>query len=272
MSNNYSIGIMQGRLSSKIGQPLQSFPVNEWREEFSRAQKLGFNQIEWLMDGFNDHLNPIVNSNGRKLIRELSIKNNIQINSLCAHKFINGALLSHHSSKAAVIELKKVLSYASKASIEYVIIPLMESMSISNNFLAQEKLNNIFHDVIEDDSPIILLESDMQAHELKSFISEVSLNQIKVLYDIGNANAMGFNIEEDLHILKNMICEIHFKDRFSIGGESTRLGKGDTPIKLVSETLSKLPWYGAVVLETPTLNDWAKEAEINFKYTKKYLN
>ena len=51
------IGIMQGRLSNKPGQPLQSFPWNTWKKEFLRAHSIGFNQIEWLVDDAKN--NPI---------------------------------------------------------------------------------------------------------------------------------------------------------------------------------------------------------------------
>ena len=65
------IGIMQGRLSDKLSQPLQSFPWADWQKEFERAHSLGFNQIEWLIDGNNDSNNPIATLCGQKEIMEL---------------------------------------------------------------------------------------------------------------------------------------------------------------------------------------------------------
>ena len=71
------IGIMQGRLSEKPGQPLQSFPWDSWKKEFERANSIGFNQIEWLVDGDKDKDNPISLKDGQKEIARLSKKYNI---------------------------------------------------------------------------------------------------------------------------------------------------------------------------------------------------
>ena len=76
------IGIMQGRLSNKLGMPLQSFPWDSWEEEFERASSIGFNQIEWLLDGVNDTNNPIASVDGRKQILYLSKKYSVNVKSL----------------------------------------------------------------------------------------------------------------------------------------------------------------------------------------------
>lgn len=272
MTQNYSIGIMQGRLSSKTGKPLQSFPIDDWCEEFSRAKRLGLNQIEWLFDGLNDKKNPISSVNGRKKIKALIKEHKITVNSLCAHKFINGSLLNKTSVEKAKEELSELLLWASDIDIKYVILPIMDSMSIKENNNAKEKLKKILHDVLKKNSPIILLETDMPAIEIRNFINQVSLKNVQVLYDLGNANAMGFNIEEDITTLKNIIGEIHIKDRFSDEGKSTRLGSADTPIKIAAKTLSRLSWKGPIILETPVFDDWLSEAESNILYTKKIFN
>ena len=92
MLNNNSIGIMQGRLSNKLG-ALQSFPWEDWRQEFLRASSIGFNQIEWLVDGDSVSKNPISTIEGRKEIAKLQATHKVSIKSLCAHIFIDGGLL-----------------------------------------------------------------------------------------------------------------------------------------------------------------------------------
>ena len=112
-----TIGIMQGRLSSKIGKPLQSFPVNSWRQEFLRASNLGFNQIEWLIDGDNDKENPIRYDGGRKEMFQLALKHGISIKSLCAHKFIDGSLMGNKVD--AKLSFSKLLEWTIAAKIEF---------------------------------------------------------------------------------------------------------------------------------------------------------
>ena len=119
--SNIPIGIMQGRLCSKPDQPLQSFPWNDWRSEFSRAKAIGFDQIEWLVDGENDDKNPITSKIGRKEILKLSKKNNISIDSLCIHSLINGNLLLKKGVDyiSAMDTFINILSWANKINISY---------------------------------------------------------------------------------------------------------------------------------------------------------
>ena len=84
--DHISIGIMQGRLSSKKKKPLQSFPKCNWQEEFSYASQLKINQIEWLVDDINKiSNNPIFTNSGRSEILEIISSTNVAVKTLCAH-------------------------------------------------------------------------------------------------------------------------------------------------------------------------------------------
>ena len=73
MLKDIPIGIMQGRLSNKPGQELQSFPYGRWHDEFERAHKNEYELIEWLVDAYD---NLIVTSEGRAEIKTLSLLQN----------------------------------------------------------------------------------------------------------------------------------------------------------------------------------------------------
>ena len=271
MERSISIGIMQGRLSDKIGEPLQSFPTKDWRKEFLYAEKLGFDKIEWLYDGINDEKNPIKSDFGVDEIISLSENHKVKVNSLCAHKFLDGSLFDNNSSEHAKKDLSELLFWSTKANIDHVILPIMDSMSI-NTDEKKEKLKNILDDVLAINSPKILLECDLPAVDVKNFIDTLSANNVKVLYDLGNATALGFDIKEELVFLNDMIGEIHVKDRFFNGGTSSSLGMADTNFELAAKTLSKLSWSGSVVLETPTFNNSYTEAKKNITYTKNWVD
>ena len=86
---------MQGRLSQKENLPLQSFPHKSWRQEFVRANKIGFKRLEWLIDIENDYKNPIFSSSYREEILWIAKENGIKIDSLCAHFLISGGILKN---------------------------------------------------------------------------------------------------------------------------------------------------------------------------------
>ena len=46
----FNYGVMQGRLSKKIGNKIQAFPEKNWKIEFSKAKSLGLKSIEWTLD------------------------------------------------------------------------------------------------------------------------------------------------------------------------------------------------------------------------------
>lgn len=267
------IGIMQGRLSDKPGQSLQSFPWNSWEKEFKRANSIGFSQIEWLVDGNNDDLNPIASLSSQKKILELSGKYKVTVKSICAHSLIDGDLLHANISNvdSAKNRLLEILSWAMAIDADFVILPIMDEMSIQSDG-ARESLKQVLHEVLTIDHPEVLLESDLPAQQLKLFIDDVSLDNLGVLYDLGNATALGFDIESELNTLHKYIKEVHIKDRYKNNGGSARLGSADTPFKTAIRVLKDLAWQGSFILETPVFDDWSSEARNNFNFTAKLIS
>jgi len=267
-----SLGIMQGRLCEKPGRPLQSFPEHAWRDEFQRAASLGFDAIEWVLDGINDIDNPVATTKGRNEIFELCGRYGIRVPSLCAHAFIDGSLLEIGArGQRSQDHLWRVLDWAWATEIEFVVLPVMEKMSLATQ-RAYECFLSIFQNKLNGIGPILLLESDLPANKLHTLIGDLGATRLGIVYDLGNATAMGFDIINDLNLLHNSIYEIHIKDRLYSDGVSVRLGEGDTPFGSVSQNLAKLNWGGQVVLETPIFHDWQGEAQHNIKFAKKWLN
>ena len=82
------IGFMQGRLSPLVDGKIQAFPWDHWNNEFSIANKYGFNLIEWTLDQKRLYENPLMTEVGQKEIKGLSIKNKISIQSLTGDCFM----------------------------------------------------------------------------------------------------------------------------------------------------------------------------------------
>jgi L-ribulose-5-phosphate 3-epimerase len=269
MLKDVSIGIMQGRLSDKPGQELQSFPYGQWHEEFERASETKYDLVEWLVDTYD---NPIITLEGRAESMALSAKYKVGIQSLCAHVFMNGDLFSEgENSVFAKNYLSELLLFSEEVGIKFVILPVMDKMSLQTKN-AKNILNSILSEVLISSKVMLLLESDLVGNELRKFVEDVNSTQLGVLYDLGNATALGFDIEDDLSTLGSLVREIHVKDRMLNNGTSKRLGSGDTPFENIAVILNKLSWHGPVVLETPIYNDWKSEAVHNLYFTRKWIN
>lgn len=50
---------MEGRLSNPINNKIQCFPYHNWQDEFRIAKEVGFNSIDWIVDGYEQ--NPVFN-------------------------------------------------------------------------------------------------------------------------------------------------------------------------------------------------------------------
>ena len=269
----FSIGIMQGRLSNKIGKPMQSFPWSTWRDEFKNAKLVGFDSIEWLVDDFNgQHVNPISTMLGREEIMGLSVKYGINIRSLCAHHFINGDLLADDKvADAAFNYLVYISNWAEQIGINHIVLPAMDQMSLRSEY-AQEKMAKVFCRYFNYAETTLLLESDLPGQILAGYIKSFNSPNIGILYDVGNANSLGFDLQEDLLSLSGLIQEVHMKDRNSRSGASCRLGAAGTPFKVLLNWIIQTKWSGPIVLETPTFNDWRQEALHNLAFTQKLFN
>ena len=57
---------MQGRLSSRKDNRIQSFPTKYWEKEFEIASDIGFDSIEWVIDDDGIDDNPISSKKSKK--------------------------------------------------------------------------------------------------------------------------------------------------------------------------------------------------------------
>ena len=259
---------MQGRLSCKRGLPLQSFPAS-WQDEFKYASKLGFHNIEWLVDEKGN--NPISTPKGRNQIKKESNKYNIEVSSLCAHQLMSVGLLSKgKESIQGIKQFTNIVSWGVELGVKHIILPAMETLSIKSND-RKARLKELLQNIIKPTDPIILIECDLPLSELACFIEEVDLDNVKVLYDLGNATAEGYDLSKEIIENYSLIGEIHIKDRY-VNGSSNRLGHADVDFDGVAKALKHVSWRGTVVLETPVFDDWLTEAENNISFIKKWIN
>lgn len=263
-----TFGIMQGRLSDKNGAPLQSFPIEAWKVEFFRAKRVGFDNIEWLVDGVSDEHNPIFSPSGRRQIREQIIKSGIRVESLCAHTLIDGDLIKTRRARATRIDyMKRLIESSADIGIKRIIIPAMGTSGLENED-ASESMVDMLMSVAPGSDNLFLLETDLSHWKIIHFIAKLDLSNIGVVLDIGNVNALGFDFSQEIKALGGIIREVHIKDRRRVDGKSVRLGRGGSPFGLVSNELAKIHWSGCFVLETPVFDNWLEESCHNLKFSR----
>jgi len=249
MTNNLKIGFMQGRLVNQIGNQIQCFPNNSWKKEFELSEKIGFHLIEWI---FDDYSNPILFTDERNEIKLLSEKYNVLINSVCADFFMVHKLFSESENELTknLDILKKLIEISSSLGIKIIEIPLVDSSSLSstdNKIEFKKNLEKIIP-LAETHKIILNLETDLPPLEFKELINSFQSNYVRANYDVGNSTSLGYNVEEELDILKNLITNVHIKDRL-IGGRTVPLGKGDVNFVQFFQSLSKINYSGDLIIQ-----------------------
>ena len=89
----YRLGIMQGRLSPIDNGRIQSFPANNWKNEFDIAADCGFDIMEWVIDIDHPELNPIFSKDGRKELNNLKKNSSVSVPSVCCDYFMKNPAL-----------------------------------------------------------------------------------------------------------------------------------------------------------------------------------
>lgn len=267
-----TLGIMQGRLSSKPNMPLQSFPENTWEEEFAAAAEIGFDSIEWLLDGGSGNA-LIKHGYGQDKIVNHIGKSNILIQSACAHSIINGEIFCSKTNQEIFLRnLIETLDHTSTIGCNQVVFPMMEKSSLVDNKKQQDFIAIILEILSSTQKSInLVIESELPAKDLLSIADKVNNSRFGVVVDVGNVTAQNLNVASEIILLSPILKEIHIKDREKNGGPTHRLGFGQTPFKDIVASLMQINWGGVMILETPIYDNWNEEAKINYMFTCKCI-
>ena len=243
------IGIMQGRLSEKIGNNIQYFPKSSWKEEFKKADELGFNTIEWIFDSTE---NPLYNSDGRSEILKSEMKYNLKINSICADYFMKEKLFATSEINMAknVEILNKLIDSAAKLEIPLIEIPFVDSSSLKTSEDKKQLKNNlekIFSNV-EQNNVDIAIETDLNPNDFNDYLNEINHPKLFANFDSGNSASLGFDPNQELKILQKWIRNIHIKDR-EYAGSSVPLGNGAVNFDLVFSNLKQNNYHGDLIIQ-----------------------
>jgi L-ribulose-5-phosphate 3-epimerase len=89
----------------------------------------------------------------------------------------------------------------------------------------------------------LAIESWLSAAEHMAIIDRVASPAVKVYYDVGNSNKMGYDIYEEIRILGKLICQFHAKDYDDL------YGKGSIDFPRVREAMDEIGYRGWLVME-----------------------
>lgn len=266
------IGIMQGRLSHPYNNKIQSFPTINWKDEFEKAQKCGFESIEWVFDSQD---NPILDDKSTSEISRLSEKYEIKINSVCADFFMDNKLFGVTNYENNTKVLGKLIESCSKLCIKYIEIPLVDSSSINDDIKSEQQLVKNIKQILpfaNDNNVSLILETDLPPKRFLNLLQNFEHN-VFANYDTGNSTALGYNLVEELTTYGHIIKNIHIKDRL-LHGDTVPFGTGNTNFDLFFSMLKKISYVGDLIIQGAREEYISPEQTcLNYiKFVKQYLD
>jgi len=240
---------MQGRLSDPMDNNIQSFPVHSWKSEFQKAEKIGFELIEWV---FDCKRNPINNLEGINEIKSCLQNYDVGINSVCADYFMEKLLFSVNETNLDnnIQILTNLIKSCHKLEIGIIEIPLVDSSSLKNESDINEIQKNLESvlKITEEFNVILAFETDLPPILFKNFLQKFNHPNVMANYDVGNSTANEFDLKNELEILKKWIKNIHVKDRLR-KGITVPLGTGNTNFDLFFSEIAKISYGGDYVIQ-----------------------
>jgi hexulose-6-phosphate isomerase len=264
------LGVMQGRLLPPVDNRIQAFPADRWSLEFSIANELDLDCIEFIFDGLNISSHPLVTKRGQTCIEVFCEEYGISIPSVCADYFMDHWL--HSVSPQKLYEnyciLHNLVESCSQVGVSVIVLPFVDQSRIQNDvdiYEIETHLRPIL-DVAKDNSISMALEVDLPPDSCKSLLKRFNVDNLGINYDIGNSASLGYNPIEELTLYGEKILDIHIKDR-TLHGFTVPLGEGAAQIEYVLQTMISRGFRGPYILQAAR-KEIGKEKETIADYLK----
>lgn len=264
------IGIVQGRLSPRIGGLIQVFPYKTWQDEFKIASDIGFDAIELIFDGYK---NPLYTINEAKEIKELSEHNNILLSSVSADCTMYHPLFGRNDEKH-LKPILKLIRNCSEIEIPRINISFEDNSAILIEMHRNQAIRNMQEclKIAEELDIIITIETDLSVLNVINFISRINSPNLRINFDIGNSCAHGEDTPNVIKTLNNLIGGIHIKDRNKLFGSTVPLGHGEVNFKECFDAIKKIQYGGAFIIQGARGDNDIETAKSYLEFVRKFLN
>lgn len=246
-----NVGVMQGRLLPKYQGRYQAHPVGYWQQEFGIAAKLGFSNIEFILDYNDADKNPLLSAEGRAEINRYISNTGVSVRSICADYFMEAPLHSGDTvaGQSSMMVMQNLLAISPEIGVTCIVLPCVDQSAVKTEDEKQKLISALqkLAPQAEKAGVTIALEMDLNPADFKALMAELPAC-ISVNYDTGNSAALGYDIAAEFEAYGSRISDIHIKDR-ALGGGSVPLGSGNTNFQAVVREIRKINFHGILVMQ-----------------------
>ena len=264
---------MQGRFLPLVDNRIQCFPGEDWYLELELAKSLNFDLIEWTIDCHSMNKNPILDLQQHENIIDELTKHNIGLESVTCDFFMERppweSVTNHELNK---VILSRIGCFAELIGNLKLVIPLVDNGSPPST----EVLFEVVFPMLEPFNGNFLsfiFESDFEPRRLGEILGSLQGTPFGVNLDIGNSAALGWDAQEEVKALSDLIQNVHVKDRIR-DGISVRLGGGDADFSTYLSTLKSINYQGNFILQTARSRseDHYAELSLNLQFLRSALD
>ena len=252
MTNNYKIGVMQGRLLPKYKGRYQAHPVGYWQNEFGIASSYNLDCIEFILDFELYEKNPLMSEDGIDEIKKKIDEHEVYVRSICADYFMNQSF--HDINQNIVKESERVMCRLIKncynLNVNSIVIPCVDNSSLKTEDDIKRFISNTekISDMAEKYDINLSLETDLNPVNFSQLLSELSSLKFTVNYDTGNSASLGYDVLEEFAAYGNRITDIHIKDRKYCEGPVI-LGEGDVDFENFFNGLKGINYDNILIMQ-----------------------
>lgn len=254
---------MIGRLSEKIGERFQYFPINTWQKELAIGRKLGFDGVEWII---SDYSNPIFNYNFILDIKKNLKVHKMKISSISLDFIMKDPLYSINNKDLEWV-INRILFLQKNIIIPRITVPIEETSKYRNKIEKTRTLKNLNFILKKlSKNSNISIETDLELREVAKIFNKKKFSKLGLLLDIGNIRASGYNLEKYLFYFKKKIHGIHIKYRNKNFGKSMLIPNKFNELSILKKNFTKLSKIQDITFQTfRSNNNFISDMKENIK-------
>ncbi|MBU6401202.1 MAG: sugar phosphate isomerase/epimerase [Verrucomicrobia bacterium] len=232
---------------------------------FDLARQIGLEGVQLSMGSLANHLwlrRPEV----QRAYRSAAKRANLAISGLALAELNNIPL---KNDPRAAVWLIDSIDVAVALGVKVILVAQFFHGDLKDDPAGIDRTVQVLQDVApraEKAGVILGLENYLSAEENLHILHRVGSPAVLVYYDVGNSTDKGYNIYDEIRLLKGKICEFHFKD------DGFMLGQGRINFKLVHDAMNDIGFSGWVQIEAAAPLDLVKDYQADLAYLRRIFS
>jgi L-ribulose-5-phosphate 3-epimerase len=249
-----------GRRGFKIGAPEWSLRKAD-SSCFQVARDIGLDGVQVNLGSLGDRMHlrqPVVQQAYLTAARQ----NGLEIASLALAELNNIPL---KSDPRAAIWLLDSFAVARALGVKVILVAQFYHGELKGDKEGIDRTVELLKELApraEKAGAILGLENYLSAAENLDILQRVGSPAVQVYYDVGNSTDKGYDIYQEIRMLKDRICEFHAKDG------NLMLGQGRVDFHKVRQTMDDINYRGWIQIEAAAPHSLVDDYRADLKFLK----